>query len=157
MKKYLIPLLVLVVLIIILTSINSKVDPIFDGRNSTFNIDNVPVSLVNGSVSNGDITTKYFGSDVEGDVNFDDKLDFLYLVTQENNTSSSTAYYIVAALRSGKSFTTTDALLIGEKITPRSVKVEPEIGEVEIIYVDQAGKEAMKTVLLDADGKLSAK
>jgi hypothetical protein len=122
---------------------------IFDGKNSTFTVDDLPVTLVNGisevSAAPGSaskITTKYFGNEAIGDLNGDGLPDTAFLITQDSG-GSGTFFYVVVALKTSTGYKTTNAFLIGDRIAPQTTEINSNSKELYVNYADRKPGEPM--------------
>lgn len=141
----------------------------FDGRNSSFVINGQQITLIEGVIeqeaapgSVSKITTRYFGNDAKGDLNFDGRDDVAFLVSQ-NTGGTGEFYYAVAAVATENGYRTTNAFLVGDRIAPQSTEIKSDSGELRINYADRKPGEPMtarpsqgKVLLLKVtpDGKL---
>ncbi len=123
----------------------------FDGKNSSFKIDDVSVTLKNGESSveiapgsASKVTTKYFGNEATGDLNGDGLPDTAFLVTQEGG-GSGVSYYVVVALKTSDGYKTTNAFLIGDRIAPQSTEINSSAMELHVNYADRKANEPMTT------------
>lgn len=114
----------------------------FDGRNSTFTIDNQSIALVNGVDSTE--ATKYFGNEGRGDLNGDGLEDLAFLVTQSPG-GSGTFYYVVVALQTADGYQTTNAFLIGDRIAPQSTEIHSDAKELHVNFAERKAGEPMTT------------
>ncbi len=127
---------------------NSAPDTSADYKNIAYTFEGQQVVLVNGmsevSIPNSSskITTKYFGNEAVGDLNGDGVSDVAFLVTQTSG-GSGTFYYIVAALKTEKSYTGTNAVLLGDRIAPQTTQITS--GKIVVNYADRAAGEPMTT------------
>lgn len=97
----------------------------------TYTIDGQPITLVDGVaekvVSPGsDLKqiTRYFGNSVDVDLNRDGSIDKAFLLVQ-NSGGSGTFYFVVAALNTPDGDVGTNAILIGDRIAPQTIIVDP--------------------------------
>ncbi|MEK7514411.1 MAG: META domain-containing protein [Patescibacteria group bacterium] len=82
------------------------------------------------------IVTKYFGNEVKHDFNGDGREDVAFLLTQETG-GTGIFYYVVAALNTDKGYVGSQALFLGDRISPQTT----ELGKgntVVINYADRA-------------------
>jgi hypothetical protein len=120
----------------------------FDGKNAQFTIEGESVQLTNGvserALSSGatKITTRYFGNEAKGDLNFDGREDMAFLITQDNG-GSGTFYYVVVALKTDTGYTTTNGFFIGDRIAPQTTEIKSQIGELHVNYADRNPGEPM--------------
>ena len=102
---------------------------VFNGKNSSFVINNETVQLTNGSHeveaapgSASKIETKYFGNEGKGDYNGDGQEDISFLVYQRTG-GSGVFYYAVVALKTDDGYKTTNAFFIGDRIAPQTTEI----------------------------------
>jgi hypothetical protein len=102
-----------------------------DAQNATYLIDSKEVTLVNGMSeqeaapgSATKIVTKYFGNAVDVDLNSDGLMDSGFLLTQDGG-GSGTFFYAAAAINNSGSTQGTNAIFLGDRITPQSTNVDP--------------------------------
>ncbi len=116
---------------------------------ATYVIDGQPIALRYGSAStpiagsekNIFMQTGYFGKASYGDLNGDGKQDVAVILTQEPG-GSGTFYYLAAALKAADGTATgTNALLLGDRIIPRSTAVDGDM--VTVKYLDRQTGEPM--------------
>lgn len=133
-------------------SASSTLDPL----NATYNIDGVPVTLVDGRSeqpagpgSAETITTQIFGEPALGDVNGDGMNDAAVVLVQ-SGAGSGTFYYAAVALatstRSGSSaggIVGTNAILLGDRIAPDTTQIEN--GIITVNYADRKPTDSMST------------
>ena len=118
-----------------------------DPRNTTYLIENEEVILVNGraekeivSGSASKTITQYFGNEVKADFNGDGREDIAALLSQ-NSGGSGTFYYIVAVLSSEDGYKGTNAILLGDRISPQTTEFRNE--EIIVNYADRNPGEPM--------------
>ena len=151
-KKQIILLVVLILLVIVIISAlmdsNSKsIETIgtvnssaFNSKNSTFEINNIVVSLKNGYEEKRSpddkytISTRYFGNEVRVDLNRDGLIDYGYIVVQNSGGSGSFYYEIIALSNKDKTYTT-NAFLLGDRIAPQSSNLA--LGKLVVNFVDR--------------------
>lgn len=116
-------------------------------KDISYTIDGYEVVLVNGIAeaevapgSSAKLVTEYFGNEVEGDINGDGVADVVFLLTQSAG-GSGTFYYVVAALRTDKGYTGTNAILLGDRIAPQTTEIRN--GEIIVNYADRKAGEPM--------------
>jgi hypothetical protein len=83
---------------------------------------------------------RYFGNEVKGDFNGDDKEDVAYLFTEDGG-GSGTFYYVTAKLADGKGFKELDAILLGDRIAPQTTEFKD--GMIIVNYADRRPGEPM--------------
>ena len=120
------------------------------GRNAPFTIDGTLITLVDGvseaptQTSSTRTTTRYLGPESEGDLNGDGLNDLAFWILQDAG-GSGTFYYVVVALRTGTGYTTTDAFLVGDRITPQFLQVRADAQELHVNFADRKSNEPMAT------------
>ena len=113
------------------------------GKNTSFTIEGTLTTLVNGvssaSIENSSsrTTTRYLGREVEGDLNGDGLDDFSFWVAQDAG-GSGTFYYVVVALQNPSGYTTTNAFLVGDRITPESMRIRSDARELHVSFIGRA-------------------
>ena len=102
-----------------------------DPQNATYLIDAKEVTLENGVAeqeaapgSATKIVTRYFGNEVEIDLNSDGLMDSGFLLTQDSG-GSGTFYYVAAAIDNAGDTLGTNAIFLGDRIAPQSTNVDP--------------------------------
>jgi hypothetical protein len=103
-----------------------------DPKNATYFIEGEPVTLVNG-VSEVEAApgsamkavTRYFGDEVELDLNGDGLKDVAFLLVSERG-GSGTFYYAAAALKTPDGYRGTNAVLLGDRIIPQITAVDED-------------------------------
>ncbi len=120
-----------------------------DYKSVTVTIDGQPVTLVKGYAespaapgSATKIVTQYFGNDATGDLNGDGLADTAFLLTQ-NGGGSGTFYYVVVALATKTGYEGTNAVLLGDRISPQTTEIEG--GKLVVNYADRAAGAPMTT------------
>jgi len=122
-------------------------------KNGTYFIDNQPITLVNG-VSETELApgstskqvTRFFGNQVEIDLNADGLLDSAFLLQQENG-GSGIFYYVVAAIKTENGYLGTNAIFIGDRIAPQSTSIDPNNPSQFIVnYADRNANEPMSSI-----------
>jgi heat shock protein HslJ len=121
-----------------------------DHRNAEYQIDDRRVTLVDGRAetpaapgSAATIVTSYFGNEARADLNGDARDDVVFLLTQEPG-GSGTFYYVVAALAAENGYVGSRALLLGDRIAPQSVEIDPN-RIITVDYADRAAGESFAT------------
>ncbi|HNW94915.1 MAG TPA: hypothetical protein PKW57_04000 [Anaerolineaceae bacterium] len=122
-------------------------------KNGTYFIDNQPITLVNGVSetelapgSASKLVTRFFGNQVEIDLNADGLLDSAFLLQQENG-GSGIFYYVVAAIKTENGYLGTNAIFIGDRIAPQSTSIDPNNPSQFIVnYADRNANEPMSTI-----------
>jgi heat shock protein HslJ len=82
------------------------------------------------------LTTTYFGNAVEYDANADATPEAVFLVSQERG-GSGVFYYAIVAKRTETGWQGTDALFLGDRISPQSTHVS-EDGTISINFAERA-------------------
>ena len=111
-----------------------------EGQNVTLKNGVAEVEIAPGSASKS--ITKYFGNEVSADFNQDGSKDIAFLITQDNG-GSGTFYYIVAALKHDDRYVGTNAILLGDRITPQTTEFAE--GEIIVNYAERKADEPMTT------------
>ena len=110
----------------------------------SFTIDNTLITLTDG-ISEIDIvpgaaakeTTKYFGGELVIDLNNDGVNDRVLLITQESG-GSGTFFYLVGVLIIDEKYYGTNAIFIGDRISPQKVYINPDNHkEIVLSYGDR--------------------
>ncbi len=124
----------------------------FDAKNSTFTINSVPLTLVDGVVETPTLpdstsvsVTRYFGDESTGDLNGDGLADTAFIVTHDSG-GSGLFYYVVVALQTPTGYKTTNAFLVGDRITPQSTEIHADSRELRVNYADRKKGEPMTAV-----------
>jgi len=116
-------------------------------RDCTYQVDGQHIKLTEGiaefPAAPGSTTknrTEVFGEPVYGDLNGDGEDDAaLFLVSRPGG--SGTFYYVAAALRAGRTYCGTNAVLLGDRVTPRSIEVNK--GALVVTYADRRAEDPM--------------
>lgn len=102
-----------------------------DPQNATYLIEGQEVTLVNGVAENeiapgsaSKLVTRYFGNELQIDLNSDGLMDTALLLTQESG-GSGTFFYVAAALQQEGGYLGTNAIILGDRIAPQSTNVDP--------------------------------
>jgi heat shock protein HslJ len=114
-----------------------------DHKNLEYSFAGRPVLLVDGIAeepaapgSAASIITRYFGNEVRGDLNADGREDVAFLVTQQSG-GSGTFFYAVAALDTPQGLIGSQAVLLGDRIVPRTMELLAN-GVIAVTYADRA-------------------
>lgn len=83
--------------------------------NGVYNIDPVPGS-------NSSTEFRYFGNEVKADLDGDSTIDSAFLITKQSG-GSGTFYYLVARLNKDAGVVGSDAVFIGDRISPQSTNI----------------------------------
>lgn len=123
----------------------------FPSTDATYYIDGVPTTLVFGKSetnipnSSAKIITQYFGDEVTGDFNNDGLVDKAFLITQSGG-GSGTFFYLVSALNGENGYVGSNAILLGDRISPQVVNLEEKNPNVIIVnYAERKSGEPMTT------------
>ena len=99
-------------------------------KNGTYVIDGQPVHLVDGTAeteaapgSASMQVTRYFGYTVNIDLNADGLMDAAFLLQQETGGSGE-FYYVAAALQNEGGILGTNAIFLGDRISPQSITAD---------------------------------
>ena len=87
--------------------------------------------------------TRYFGNEARGDLNADGREDVVFILTQEPG-GSGTFFYAAAALDSDRGFVGSHAVLLGDRIAPQSLAIQPN-GTIVVEYRERAPGESFAT------------
>jgi hypothetical protein len=119
-----------------------------DAMNATYAIESQPVTLVNGvsemPIAPGSasmIVTKYFGNDLEVDLNGDGRMDDAFILTQ-NRGGSGVFYYAVAALNTEQGYVGSDGYLLGDRIAPKATTISPNAAQKGVVVFNYADRKA---------------
>lgn len=103
-----------------------------DPQNGTYMIDGQPITLLDGiaekdlaSGSDSRLVTRYFGSSIQLDLNGDGALDTAFLLVQDSG-GSGTFYFVAAAIRTTIGYVGSNAIVIGDRIAPQGISIDPE-------------------------------
>lgn len=109
-------------------------------HDGTYQINGQSITLKNGISeieaapgSASKIITRYFGNDVEADLNNDGVKDRVFLVTQETG-GSGTFFYVVARVNTPSGGVGSDAVFLGDRIAPQSTNM----GKGNVVVVNYA-------------------
>lgn len=118
-----------------------------DYKNAEYVIEGQHIKLINGEAeseaapgSASTVVTKYFGDDLQTDLNGDGREDTVFLLTQ-NSGGSGTFYYVVAALNTPQGYAGSDGYLLGDRIAPQTIEVSPNPKQTGVIVVNYADRE----------------
>jgi hypothetical protein len=123
---------------------------VVDPQNATYLIGGKEVTLVNGVSeqeaapgSASKIVTRYFGNAVSIDLNGDGLMDSGFLLTQDGGGSGN-FFYAAAAISNSGSTKGTNAILLGDRITPQSTNVDPSNpAQFVVNYMDRKASDPM--------------
>ena len=107
---------------------------ILTALNSTYKIENVSIKLINGKSimeivpgSASKLITTVWKQPVVGDLN-GDKINDAALILIQNGGGSGTFYYVAANISTKQGeYVGTNAILLGDRINPQSIKIQKEI------------------------------
>lgn len=119
-----------------------------DYREVTFMVSGEPITLVDGvaqaqtNLGGSSLTTiRYFGNEVEHDIDGDGVDDVVFLITQETG-GSGTFFYVVGALARDGGYLGTQAVYLGDRIAPQTTE-KGEGRQIIVNYADRAPEEPM--------------
>ncbi len=115
---------------------------VIEGENITLNDGYLNEEIIPGSASRR--VTQYFGNEAQGDFNGDGFYDVAFVLSQ-NSGGSGTFYYVTVALGGEKNCTGTNAVLLGDRISPQST--ESREGEIIVNYAGRKPGEPMTAEL----------
>lgn len=132
------------------TTETPDIKTLFDAKNATFTIEEKSITLANGvseiSVVPGSASktiTRYFGNEEMGDLNGDGRADAAFLITQETGGSGLFYYAVVALKTNDNEYKTTNAVFIGDRISPQSTYISENPMELQVNYADRKPNEPM--------------
>lgn len=108
------------------------------GESATFSINGKSITLYEGiatsSIPRLDLvfTTRYVGHEAVGDLNGDGRADKAFVVSQSTG-KSGVFYYVIAAIKKGDSYKTTNAYYIGDRIMLQNLSIED--GELDADFL----------------------
>lgn len=116
-------------------------------KNAAYTLDGETVTLVDG-VSEAEVApdsttkiiTRYFGNEVQTDLNNDGRTDAVFLLTQETG-GTGTFFYVVAALNTKDGWVGSRGYFLGDRIAPQSTEVSRNINHKNVIVVNYADRE----------------
>jgi hypothetical protein len=91
------------------------------------------------------ITTKYFGNEVNADLNGDGREDVAFILTQDGG-GSGTFYYAVAALNTPEGYVGSDGYLLGDRVAPQATNMSQNPNQKYVVvfnYAERAPGEPM--------------
>jgi len=128
------------------------VSPALDYKNATYVIDGRVVPLIDGLAEQeavpgaaSKIVTRYFGNELNVDLDEDGREDVVFLVTQETG-GSGVFFYAVAALNKETGYAGSEGYFLGDRIAPQTTNLssDPNHKKVVVInYADHAPGESM--------------
>lgn len=96
--------------------------------------------------SSSKMITTYFGNDTKGDFDNDGREDLAFIITQQTG-GSGTFYYAVALLNRANGKVGTEAVLIGDRISPQATGVENR-GGGDILIVNYADRKPQESFVV---------
>ena len=112
-----------------------------DAKNSTYIIEGKSVTLEDGYLeqeiapgSASKTVTQFFGQTPVGDLDGNGLDDMVVMLTQSSG-GSGTFYYVAAALDTGNGYSGTNAVFVGDRISPQTVGFNN--GEIMVNYADR--------------------
>jgi hypothetical protein len=116
-------------------------------RNCTYIIDGKNITLKDGYSEEGiaydsvsKVITRYFGNETSSDINGDGLSDTALIFTQ-NMGGSGTFYYVAVALGDAKGCKGTNAIFLGDRISPQTTEIQD--GKIIVNYADRKIDEPM--------------
>lgn len=124
-------------------------EPAFDPGEARFTLEGQPVALRDGlaqvAAAPGSatlVTTRYGGLQARGDLDNDRDEDLAFVVTRDAGGSGLFSY-AVAAIRTGDGYRTSNAMLIGDRVTVQSLAIPPGSGELQVRFAQRRPAEPM--------------
>ena len=126
----------------------SKIEKIdLDPQNCTYTIEGKNITMKEGYSEEGiandsvsKVVTQYFGNEASHDFNGDGLSDTAFIFTQ-NMGGSGTFYYLAVALGDINGCKGTNAILLGDRISPQTTEVQD--GNIIVNYADRRIDEPM--------------
>jgi hypothetical protein len=129
---------------------NAKQNIISVAKNSAYIIGGEKIMLADGKSekeitlgSASKILTQYLGNEIIVDFNGDGIKDIAFFMTQSSG-GSGTFYYAAALVSSGRDFVGTNAVLLGDRVTPQAIESAGK--EIIVKYADRKPGEAMTDI-----------
>lgn len=155
MKKIILGVLaIIVVLVVVFYAFNSYIynkkqaPGVVDYKNAEYRIGGTSVKLKDGFAeieaapgSASKITIRYFGNEFATDLNNDGRQDLVFLLTQVTG-GSGIFYYAVAALNTDSGYVGSDGYLLGDRISPQTIEMSPNVKHKNVIVVNYADRAA---------------
>jgi len=120
---------------------------VFDPLNATYTIDEQPITLVEGKYkgeavpgSGVEDTVQIFGVPVVGDFDDDGDSDAVMMLV-ENPGGTGTFYYITSAVNENGKTKGTNAIFIGDRISPKNIEIQGR--KIIVNYADRKPDEPM--------------
>ena len=158
MNKLFIGIIVLIIIAaggyVILNFRASKVQEVTvaDYKNISYLVEGRLVQLKNGIAeteaapgSASKITTRYFGNELETDLDGDGLKDITFILTQDSG-GSGTFFYAVAARNTGAGYVGSNGYLLGDRIAPQSTDLSSDPKQKHVVvfnYADRGAGEPM--------------
>jgi hypothetical protein len=115
-----------------------------DPKNATYVIEGKAVTLKDGYAqeeaapgSASKVVTKYFGNDLQIDLNGDGRMDTAFILTQDGG-GSGLFYYAVAALNTDKGYVGSDGYLLGDRVAPQSTNQSSNQNQKQVVVFNYA-------------------
>jgi len=124
---------------------------VFSHLDATYDIEGVLVTLVDGRAeevvagSAANKITQYFGNEIDVDLNNDERLDRVFLLTQ-STSGTSTFFYIVAALNTETGWLGSEGFFLGDRIAPQTTQVSQNSSHQNVIVVNYLDRTADEEV-----------
>jgi hypothetical protein len=119
---------------------------IADYKNAEYSIEGQKIKLENGVAeteaapgSASAIITRYFGNELQTDLNGDGREDVVFILTQERG-GSGTFFYVVAALNTERGYIGSDGYLLGDRVAPQTTEVSQNPRHKHVIVVNYADR-----------------
>jgi heat shock protein HslJ len=112
---------------------------------ATYSIDGQQITLKNGLSeiaipdSSAKIITKFWGNQIEHDLDDDGTLDNIFIITQETG-GTGTFYYVVAKLNTKEGSKGSDAVFLGDRIAPQTISIDENKDRKNVIVVNYADR-----------------
>lgn len=141
-------LAVLIVLVLALGFLFKKDKQIvsYDHKNAEYLINGEMVQLVNGVSekeilpgSESKVITKYFGNELQTDLNNDGREDIVFLLTQETG-GSGVFFYVVSALNTKNGYIGSDGYFLGDRIAPQTTNLSQNPRHKNVVIVNYADR-----------------
>lgn len=123
-----------------------------DYKNAEYLIDGQPIKLKDGVAetvgapgSASKIVTRYFGNELNIDLDGDGREDRAFILTQETG-GSGTFFYAVGALNTDRGYVGSDGYLLGDRIAPQTTEVSQNPRHKNVVvfnYADRSPGESM--------------
>lgn len=153
MKKILVGVAVVAFLVLLFFALNyyiynaKQAHVALDYKNAEYFIEGERVKLVDGEAESEFLFTRYFGNEIETDLDGDGVLDIAFILTQESN-GSGIFYYAVAALKRENGYLGSEGYFLGDRIAPQPTTLSPNLRHKNVVvfnYADRLPGEPMST------------